>query len=82
MLKTGKLDSEVLKRIIFDNIKFKRDEIITRPGIGEDCAEIDFGEYVCVMSTDPITASVSDIVQSFSLSGRSRQRRHQPGYFC
>ena len=39
MLKTGKLfDSEVLKRIIFDNIKFKRDEIITRPGIGEDCA--------------------------------------------
>ena len=61
MLKTGKLDSEVLKRIIFDNIKFKRDEIITRPGIGEDCAEIDFGEYVCVMSTDPITASVSDI---------------------
>ena len=27
MLKTGKLDSEVLKRIIFDNIKFKRDEI-------------------------------------------------------
>ena len=61
MLKTGKLDSEVLKRIIFDNIKFKRDEIITRPGIGEDCAEIDFGEYICVMSTDPITASVSDI---------------------
>ena len=61
MLKTGKLDSEVLKRIIFDNIKFKRDEIRTRPGIGEDCAEIDFGEYICVMSTDPITASVSDI---------------------
>ncbi len=61
MLKTGKLDSEVLKRIIFDNIKFKRDEIITRPGIGEDCAEIDFGESVCVMSTDPITASVNDI---------------------
>lgn len=61
MLKTGKLDSEVLKRIIFDNIKFKRDEIITRPGIGEDCAEIDFGEYICVMSTDPITASAGDI---------------------
>lgn len=61
MLKTGKLDSEVLKRIIFDNIKFKREEIITRPGIGEDCAEIDFGEYICVMSTDPITASVKDI---------------------
>lgn len=61
MLKTGKLDSEVLKKIIFENIKFKRDEIITRPGIGEDCAEIDFGNYICVMSTDPITASVKDI---------------------
>ena len=61
MLETGKLDSELLKEIVFDTIRYRRDEVITRPGIGEDCAEIDFGEYICTVSTDPITASVRDI---------------------
>ena len=32
-----------------------------RPGIGEDCAVVDYGDYECIMSTDPITAAVSDI---------------------
>lgn len=61
MLKTGKLDSELLEKIVFDNITFKRPEVLTRPGIGEDCAVVDFGSYECVMSTDPITAAISDI---------------------
>ncbi|MCL1809167.1 MAG: AIR synthase-related protein [Clostridiales bacterium] len=61
MLKTGKLDSRLLEEIVFNNIKFKREEVLKRPGIGEDCAAIDFGDYKCVMSTDPITASASQI---------------------
>ncbi len=61
MLKTGKLDSRLLEEIVFKNIKFKRPEVITRPGIGEDCAVVDFGAYECVMSTDPITAAVGEI---------------------
>ncbi len=61
MLKTGKLDSQMLKDIVFKNIKFKREEVLTRAGIGEDCAVIDFGAYECVMSTDPITAAISEI---------------------
>ena len=61
MLKVGKLDSELLKEIVFDKITFRRDEVITRPGIGEDCAVMDFGDYECVLSTDPITASIEDI---------------------
>lgn len=61
MLKTGKLDSELLEKIVFHNIKFKRPEVLTRPGIGEDCAVVDFGSYECVMSTDPITAAISEI---------------------
>ena len=61
MLKVGKLDSDLLQKIVFDKITYKRPEVITRPGIGEDCAVIDFGENECVMSTDPITAAVSDI---------------------
>lgn len=61
MLKTGKLDSRLLEKIILKNIYFKRDEIITRPGIGEDCAVMDFAPYECVLSTDPITAAIEDI---------------------
>lgn len=61
MLEIGKLDSELLKQMVFDNIKFKRSEILTRPGIGEDCAVIDFGENECVMSTDPISSAISEI---------------------
>ena len=60
-LPVGKLDSEILKKIVFDKITYKRDEVITRPGRGEDCAVVDFGKYECVLSTDPITAAVSDI---------------------
>jgi hydrogenase expression/formation protein HypE len=61
MLKPGKLDSKLLEKIVFQNITFKRPEILTRPGIGEDCAVADFGDYECVLSTDPITGAVSEI---------------------
>ncbi len=61
MLKTGKLDSDLLKELVFDKITYRSDDVRVRPGIGEDCAVVDFGEYDCVMSTDPITAAVGDI---------------------
>ena len=61
MLKTGKLDSELLEKIVFDKITYRRPEVLTRPGIGEDCAVVDYGEHECVMSTDPITAAISEI---------------------
>jgi hydrogenase expression/formation protein HypE len=61
MLKVGKLDSDVLQKIVIDNIDFKRPEVKIRAGIGEDCAVIDYGEYECVVSTDPITAAVNEI---------------------
>ena len=60
-LPIGKLDSEILKKIIFDNIMYKRPEVTTGAGIGEDCAVLDFGDLECVVSTDPITASIADI---------------------
>lgn len=60
-MKKGKLDSELLKELVFNNITFRRPEVITRPGIGEDCAVVDFGEYDCVLSTDPITGAVNEI---------------------
>ena len=61
MLKTGKLDSDLLKQIVIDKINYKRPEVLTRAGVGEDCAVVDYGDYECVMSTDPITAAAATI---------------------
>lgn len=61
MLKAGKLDSKLLESIVFKNITYQRPEVITRPGIGEDCAVVDFGEYECILSTDPITGASDEI---------------------
>ncbi|MBQ8151627.1 MAG: AIR synthase, partial [Firmicutes bacterium] len=61
MLNIGKLDSDMLKSLIFERIRFRNDDVKVRPGIGEDCAVVGYGDYDCVMSTDPITSSVSDI---------------------
>lgn len=60
-MKTGKLDSDLLKEIVFNHIKHKRKEVLVRPGIGEDCAVLDYGTEECVLSTDPITAAVNEI---------------------
>lgn len=57
----GKVPNEVLKKMVFDKLKNNRKEVLIRPGIGEDCCAVDFGEYVCVMSSDPITGAVNDV---------------------
>ncbi len=61
MLQTGKLDSDLLKSLIFGKIRYRNDDVKVRPGIGEDCAVVGFGEYDCIMSTDPITGTVQYI---------------------
>lgn len=60
-MKVGKLDSELLEKIVFRHMKLHRDEVMVRPGIGEDCAVVDFGEYALVMSTDPITGAANEV---------------------
>ncbi len=60
-MKVGKVSTEVLREIIFSNISQHRSEVLVPPGIGEDCAVIDFGDYVCVMSSDPITGASKGI---------------------
>ena len=61
MLKVGKLDSDMLKEMVIDKITYRRPEVLTKAGVGEDCAVIDYGEYECVVSTDPITADIDQI---------------------
>lgn len=60
-MEIGKLPNDVLEKIVIYNIKNKRKEVLVRAGVGEDSAVIDFGDQVCVMSTDPITGATKDI---------------------
>ncbi len=60
-MKIGKLSTDQLKELIFSTLNNKRKEILVTPNVGEDCAYVDFGDYVCVMSTDPITGTSEEI---------------------
>ena len=61
-MKIGKVPENVLKRSVFKQIKFKREEVLIHPGVGEDCAVLELApDEVFVLSTDPITGAVSDI---------------------
>lgn len=55
----GKISHNLLDQIVISKTGQHRSDILIGPGIGKDCAVIDFGEYVCVLSTDPITGTVS-----------------------
>ena len=60
-MKEGKIPSELLRELVFDNIKVKHEDVILRPEIGEDCTAIEYGDYACVLSTDPITGAEKGI---------------------
>jgi hydrogenase expression/formation protein HypE len=60
IMEAGKLPNEVLKDIIISKIVPKNSEVLVGPDIGEDCAVIDFGEDVCVLTTDPVTATTNN----------------------
>ena len=60
-MKIGKLDSDLLHDIVFKHLHTKRDEVLVRPSIGEDCAVVNYGDYNCILSTDPITGAANEI---------------------
>lgn len=61
-MKTGKVPENVLKRAVFKQLRTKRPEVILGAGIGEDCAALKLApDETLVMSTDPITGTISDI---------------------
>lgn len=61
-MKVGKIPETVLKRSVFKQIKHRRDEILVRPGVGEDCSVVGVSpDEVIVLSTDPITGTMNDI---------------------
>lgn len=60
-MKSGKLNWDDLKTIINNNKTIKREDVRIRNGVGEDCAVINFGDYECVISTDPITGASKNL---------------------
>ncbi len=60
-MRAGKLSGEQLERMVLSAIQFRRDDILVHAGLGEDSAVIDFGDEVCLISTDPITGAVQGI---------------------
>jgi len=60
LLKTGKLDIQILRKLL--NKYSKTDEkVLVGPRIGEDAAAIDMGEKVLIVTTDPITFATNEI---------------------
>lgn len=60
-MKEGKLNWYDLKQIIDENRSINREDVRIKSGVGEDCSVINFGEYECVVSTDPITGAGKNI---------------------
>lgn len=61
-MKIGKIPESVLKRSVFKQIHHRRNEVLIRPNVGEDCSYIDTnGSDVMVLSSDPITGTVQDV---------------------
>ena len=60
-MEIGKLSNEQLDRIIFSKIKYKDERVLVGSGIGEDCSIVDFKDELCVISSDPITITTSNM---------------------
>jgi len=60
-LDIGKIPNNILEKLLFQFSEPQRREVLTKPGIGEDCAAIDFADDICVVTTDPITGADDEI---------------------
>lgn len=51
----------MLERMVLSTILFQREDVLVHAGLGEDCAVIDFGDEVCLITSDPITGAVEGV---------------------
>ncbi len=56
-MRIGKLENSELESLILSKFRKIRPESLTVPRVGEDCAALDMGGDLIVMSMDPITSS-------------------------
>ena len=57
MLRLGKLDNDDLDRLVLQKFRRVRPESLSSPTIGQDCAVVDLGSDLLVLSCDPITSA-------------------------
>lgn len=60
-LEIGKIPNNILEKLLSEFSEPERTEVLTKPGIGEDCAALDFSGDLCVVTTDPITGADDEI---------------------
>ncbi|MGI6621686.1 MAG: AIR synthase [Clostridiaceae bacterium] len=60
-LEIGKIPNNILEKLLSEFSEPVRTEVLTKPGIGEDCAALDLSGDLCVVTTDPITGADDEI---------------------
>ena len=60
-LPIGKVSAELLASLVYPHLGTRRPDVLVHAQFGEDCAAIDFGEEVAVLTTDPITGAAADL---------------------
>jgi hydrogenase maturation factor len=58
---TGKVPSDILRRVVFERLGVPCDRLLQGPRIGEDAAVIENEDRVLVVATDPITGAVGNV---------------------
>ena len=62
-MRIGKLDNDQLNGLILSKFRHMRSEVVCSPRVGVDCAAVDLGGRLAVLSTDPITSADSNLGQ-------------------
>ena len=60
-MKSGKLESENLKKLLSNYKGFEREDVLLSAKLGEDCSYVEIAEKVLVISTDPVTAATKNL---------------------
>ena len=60
-MKVGKIPSHILQKTVLPLTGSRRTEVLVGPKFGEDCAVLDLGDNLVVLSTDPITGATKDL---------------------
>lgn len=60
-MRLGKLDNNTLDKLVLSKLRHVRPEVVCAPSVGVDCAAVDMGGRLAVLSTDPITSAVKNL---------------------
>ena len=60
-LPIGKVPPHILAALVYPRVGIRRKDVLVHAQFGEDCAVIDFGTEVAVLTSDPITGAGRDV---------------------